>query len=730
MARVALRRQLFLLALAGILPLAILAAVGLYLVFQEQRDVAQRRALEITRALGTAVGAQLDDTVSSLRLLAASRSLRADDLASFDEMARAALATQKDWNAVILADREGRELVNTRYPHGAALPRLMEPESFAQTVRAGRVIVGRLAKGPLGDYAFPVRVPIVEKGDVTQVLTAAVRPEAIRAIVDRQRVPETWVISVFDSAGLRVARSKSDQRYIGTRGAEPLRVLMSNPANEGTGITRTLEGDEVFTAYVRLPDSGWTVAMGLPVRAVTQAAIRSVAVYSIAVALSLLAGIFAVYLVARRVHRDIDRLREAADALGRGGEVAPIESHIAEIQEVDDAIVSASRLRRAFAAQREELLRREQAARGEAEEASRAKDQFLAMLAHELRNPLAALSNAAHLLGRDRADPQAATRVRDVIQRQVSHLARLTDDLLEAARALLGKIELRRHPVDLARIVGQTLETLRATGRTADHRIETDLAEAWVDGDEVRLEQVASNLLVNAVKYTPRGGTIHVATRRDAGDAVLTVADTGIGLSPELAARAFDLFVQGERSIERAQGGLGVGLTLVKRLAELHGGTVSVASEGENRGSEFTVRLPAMERTAVAQEAPQASAAKPHRILIVEDNEDARETLRAMLETLGHRVESAQDGIEGLRKALETPLDAALVDLGLPGMDGYELARRVRAAARPGRIRLFALSGYGSADDRARALAAGFDAHLTKPLDVGVLNELLSLGSS
>ena len=347
------------------------------------------------------------------------------------------------------------------------------------------------------------------------------------------------------------------------------------------------------------------------------------------------------------------------------------------------------------------------------------------MLGHELRNPLAALSSASALLEMGVPDPNAQKQLHGVIRRQVGNLGRLTDDLLDTARALLGKIELRRAPVDLARVAANAINALAMTGRSSAHRIERDLHEAWVSGDEVRLEQVACNLLVNATKYTPAGKLIRVTTRREDGHAILVVEDEGHGLSPELAARVFDPFVQGKRSIDRAQGGLGVGLTLVKSLVELHGGTVAVRSEGEDRGAEFIVSIPAMERVS-APDIPRAPSAKQHaRVLIIEDNDDGRETLAILLGSLGYEVHAACDGPSGIELARGELPDIALVDVGLPRMDGYEVARRLRAE-HDGRMMIVALTGYGSAEDRARALAAGFDEHLTKPLEVERLQQLIA----
>jgi signal transduction histidine kinase/ActR/RegA family two-component response regulator len=523
---------------------------------------------------------------------------------------------------------------------------------------------------------------------------------------------------------VRVARSRANDKMIGTRGHRSLEQIIAGTLPQGTGVTTTLEGDEVFTAFTRLHDSNWTIVMGLPV-AIAQAPARtSLAITSLVVLLSLAIGLVSAFFVARHINEPMAQLRGAAAALGRGEPPQLAPSGVREIDDVAAALAGASRELKAAEEERAELLRREHEARTQAEAANSAKDQFLAMLGHELRNPLAALASAAALLEMNRSDAAAQARIHGVITRQVANLKRLTDDLLDAARALLGKIELQHAPVDLARVAAGVLGAMAATGRAQGHRIEEDLREAWTLGDEVRLEQVVANLLVNATKYTPPGKAIRISTRTEGADAVLEIEDEGQGMSPELAARAFDLFVQGKRHLDRSQGGLGIGLTLVRRLVELHLGQVSVHSEGEDLGSRFTVRLPAIAPPAGA--APgEAQVASATRILIIEDNEDARETLAVLLRMLGHEVSTEDDGAAGIERARRERFDVMLVDLGLPTIDGFEVARRVRAEVKPVPF-LVALTGYGSVEDRGRALAAGFDEHFAKPLDLERFNKLLA----
>jgi signal transduction histidine kinase len=373
-------------------------------------------------------------------------------------------------------------------------------------------------------------------------------------------------------------------------------------------------------------------------------------------------------------------------------------------------------------------LVREMEERRDAERKSHAKDEFLAMLGHELRNPLSAISSASSLIGLPGANSETVGRAKQIIQRQSQHLSRIVDDLLDLSRAMSGKILLSRKPTDMANLVAGCMETFRATGRTAGYRISVDLGSCWVDCDPTRLEQIVSNLLDNALKYTPSGGNIDIGVAAEGDDMVLTVRDSGVGIPAELLPQVFDVFVQGAISIDRSQGGLGIGLSLVRRLVELHGGSVGAHSAGSGQGSTFTIRLPRTE-PALAPQTPQSTAGdnsgKPS-VLLIEDNEDGREMMATMLAAHGFPVAQAGDGLQGVAAAKARPPAAALVDIGLPGIDGYEVARRLRQDPATRGIRLIALTGYGLAEDQRRVLEAGFDQHLVKPVSMDQLLEALA----
>jgi PAS domain S-box-containing protein len=366
-----------------------------------------------------------------------------------------------------------------------------------------------------------------------------------------------------------------------------------------------------------------------------------------------------------------------------------------------------------------------QSGRDRAEQESQAKDEFMAMLAHELRNPLSAISAAVQVLDASKGQDAPALRARSIIGRQVHHLARLVDDLLDVGRVVTGKIALDRRPIDFADLVH------RAVAVCGEHqngqRVEISSQGVWIDGDLVRMEQIVNNIVGNALKYTPAGGSIRVRVSAEGGDAVLRVEDNGYGIAPELLPRVFDLFVQGERTLDRAQGGLGIGLTLVRRLVELHGGSVSAFSEGPGRGSTFTVRLPKVAAPQNTQTSLKHSpcAGFSRRVLVIEDNRDAREMFRMMLELAGHEVLEAEEGLAGLELLKATRPDVAVIDVGLPGLNGYEIARRFREEPDSERVMLVALTGYGTPEAVERSRQAGFDHHLIKPVNAEALQEIM-----
>jgi PAS domain S-box-containing protein len=409
--------------------------------------------------------------------------------------------------------------------------------------------------------------------------------------------------------------------------------------------------------------------------------------------------------------------------LRKDGQIIDVSLTVSPIHDSTGKIVGASKIGRDITQQKK--------LEAERQEADRRKDEFLAMLAHELRNPLASINNAVQLFGHfeTEADLEWA---KEVVQKQVKHLTRLIDDLLDASRITRGKISLRKELLDLSPIVSSAVEVVRPLIEDRQHELVLSLAPGALrlEADPVRLEQILINLLTNAAKYTDAGGRISLSAMRDDGHIVIRVQDNGIGIAPELMPHIFDAFTQGDRSIARSEGGLGIGLTLVQKLTEIHGGTVSVTSRGIGQGSEFTIRFPACN---------EAVSAKPHvkkglprvarqssRILVVDDSVDTAQGMSKLLSLLGHDVKTAHDGYQALEVARQQRPEVILLDIGLPKMDGYQVVRQLRQESCCKTALIIAISGYGQDEDRRKSEEAGFDHHLVKPIDFDALLSLLA----
>jgi signal transduction histidine kinase len=720
-----LRTYLVLLVLGTLVPLLVFATALALVNGRLQRTASDDELRETARALAVAVDKEVEQAVVALGALAASAHLTVADFAAFYGQSAEVLASLGGWENVILATPDGRQLTNLREPLGSPLPRLVEVGALAETLRTQRPAVsGFHYRAASGDPTVAVTVPVVRDGRLAYVLVATRHARTLQGIISPGERDSPRLATVYDRHGVVIARSRGDTI------AGSLAPPTDGPP---VGVTRVrnAEGVSHDMAWGTARGAGWRVVVAVPA-AVTDAALRR-SLYGVGAG-ALVAAALAVALAAtlgRRLVADVADMGQVARALGHGESAGPVPTAaVRELEELGASLREAATLLHERQARIAQLLAREQAARREAETTSRAKDEFLAMLGHELRNPLNAIGTALAVLERVGGRQEPAVQARGIVRRQLDHLVGLLDDLLDVARVTSGKIHLTRAPLDLAQAVRRAVETIHAAGRGERHLLTLDLAPVWVDADETRMEQVVSNLLSNAVKYTPAGGAIQITVATELGEAVLRVSDTGQGMPAETRDRVFDLFFQGERSLDRSQGGLGIGLTLVRRLVEMHGGSVGAASEGPGRGSTFTVRLP---RGASPVLVSPTRAATPssrggggyRRVLVVEDNSDTREMLRQVLAMLGHEVHVAQDGAEAVDLALRLRPDVALVDVGLPALDGYAVARAIRAAPGGNRIRLVAVTGYGRAEDRRAAEVAGFDAHVVKPVSPEMLADIV-----
>jgi len=367
---------------------------------------------------------------------------------------------------------------------------------------------------------------------------------------------------------------------------------------------------------------------------------------------------------------------------------------------------------------------------GELREADRQKDQFLATLAHELRNPLAPLRNGLALLQNAKSDETVGERAREIMDRQITHMVRLIDDLLDVSRVSRGVLELRKAKVDLSDVLKVAIETSRPHLDAAGHTLRTDVPPEplLVEGDPVRLSQVFANLLNNAALYTPRGGRVHVSVQRQGETAIVGVQDNGVGIPPEMHERVFEPFIQGREGPRRPHGGLGLGLSLSRKLLEMHGGQIRIRSDTAGHGTLVEVRLPLVpHELSSPMQAPAAAVsanAAPLQILAVDDNRDANESLRMLLHLMGHEICVAHDGATALQAAQASKPNLVLLDIGMPDMDGYEVARRLRARPDFADVPIVAMTGYGQERDRTRSTEAGINAHLVKPVEIAALEAL------
>jgi signal transduction histidine kinase len=719
-----LRHLLILLTAIGLLPLAALGVWNLHAASEYRQREQERSMLDLARALSSAVDAELDGTVATLSSMARSPALAGGDIRGFHAIAQEQARSQAEWLSVILFDGDGKMLFRSNAPFGAAATPIADAASLHEVLALRRPVVGRIARGKGGNFAVPVRIPVTDGTGRLYVLTAVVRPDRITRVIERQRAPAGSVISVIDASGSIVARSR--RTAVGGPPSPSLQRLMHDGGPENVGLTTTLEGDHVVSAYTRLSHYGWTLAIGAPPAPLRAGFVDGFALYGAGIALSLAVSIGLASWLAARIVRGIDRLEQGAAALGAGAPVVLASSRIREMRRIGQALEATAQRRNVHEEERSRLLlslkgalERQEDALAQARSAGLAKDEFLAVLGHELRNPLSPIVASLDLM--DLRDEASGRRERTIMRRQVSHLKRLVDDLLDVSRIASGKLQVDLQPLDLAELARQTVAAL------PDQPIALEAPQSlWVDGDESRLAQVLANLLSNAARFGSSATRVVLAAVD--GQAVLRVEDNGVGMDPDLLARVFEPFYQAPQPLARHTGGLGLGLAIVRRIVELHGGSVRAHSAGTGHGSRFEVMLPLSAAPAATVVDAGAADGGPLRVLLVDDNEDAVATVAALLERLGHTVRTAFTAGQALAAAREFRPEVAILDIGLPDMDGYGLAAILRRTGAPA-LRLVALTGYGQKADVQRAHAAGFDLHLTKPAGLEDLRRAVGMAA-
>ncbi len=724
-----IRSHLRLMIGAVLLPVLLFATVLTALFWMQQRTLYDQRFLEGVRAMTIALDTEIDSSVRLLQNF--SLEVGSNQRNDFVEPAQRMLATQPLWSMIGVTDLS-RAHVMTLDRHQQQVADLLDADTFERVLATKRpALSGLLPTAGSARFVTIIAVPVLTGDEVTQVLYAGIEQPVWQRFIAQYPVPADATVTLLDQNRIIVARTLNSSRWIGMAPKPEFGRAVASQV-EGAYRTIGLEGQEFYTAHRRSLTWDWSMATGVPVHGL-EAGLRGSAIAmaaGAALTLALAAVLTAVF--GRRIAKPIALLAHSAPSLVGDAhpDMRPLQ-RIAEVADVARAFASAGTLLREREQALSTALDREQQARSEAEAANRAKDEFLAMLSHELRNPLNAIASALVVLENAAINPQTSVRARQVIDRQTRHLRDLVDDLLDVARVTSGKIVLHLQALNLREAVDRAL-SLQQDSRPdpsapLEHHLHLNCVDVWVSADETRLQQIIGNLLDNAMKYTPRGGAIDVSVHIDAQDAVLTIRDDGAGIAAEFLPRVFDLFIQGERTLARSEGGLGLGLTLVRRLVELHRGRVAASSPGVGQGSTFSVRLPriaAPTQTALPP-TPLVSQKPGLNIVIVEDNDDSRESLQILLQLQGHRVSAASDGPSGAQKIIESRPTVAVIDIGLPGCDGFEVARRVRAALPSIAVTLIALTGYGQDENREEAHSAGFDAYLVKPLDIVALRALL-----
>ncbi len=730
-----IRSYLVLMVVAILMPVIFFSAAALHQLIGDEREAALRGVQETARATALDIDRELGGAAVALRVLATAPQLLYGDFKSFHE--RTVLANRGSQSWTLLMNAQGEQLLNTLRPFGASLPVSNDRARLQQALQSDGPIVSNLLLGPITQKnVIVVAMPVTLNDGKRYLLMQSFYTSYFRKSISHAKMPPNWIVAIFDRDGMTIARSHREQEFLG-KPVRPEILKASRAANEGVVRNVTRDGIDAYNAFTHSAQSGWGIAVGVPVKDIEASTRQAVMLAALGLLGALVCAMAMATFFGRRLVRSIGAAAHSATSLGRGETpVAADSSGVVEVDRLQVALSETGTLlmqerqsREIAEAERTRLLAGEQEARKLAEAQNRAKDEFIAMLGHELRNPLNAISNAISVMEIAGATPEHVSRSRTVLRRQSQHLTRIIDDLLDLSRLMTGKITLVKQRVDLSETVRSCVTALEPSASAHGQQLCVDSELVWVEADPTRLEQIVNNLLVNALKYTPPQGRIAVTVKTEANVAVLTVSDNGIGMSPELLPQIFDVFVQGAASIDRAQGGLGIGLTLVRRLVTLHGGSIAAASGGVNQGSTFTVRLPLAPVPTLKNHLPVANDIAPNgcRVLLIEDNQDGRQMMASMLALQGYTVFEAGHGEAGLQIAGAERPEVAVIDIGLPDIDGFEIARRLRADPATAGIGLIAYTGYGQDEDRQRALRAGFDLHLVKPLDMVQLMEAIAI---
>jgi signal transduction histidine kinase/ActR/RegA family two-component response regulator len=716
-----LRHHLLLLVVGVLLPLLIFSIFIVRQLAQTQRTAAERRLTVSASELANTFDRELASTFRSLDTLGQSTFLQRNNLHEFYDEATRVLHIQSSWSTIVLTDNRGVPLMNLQEAYGAPLPPMLEPDSLQEILRTQKPTVGTLRLGNEHTLAFPVRVPVIQDGTLRYVLTAVINVKSLNSMVAFQTTSsDEWTRTLLDSSGIIAARTRSPEKYVGTAATQNA-IEHIRAAETGCFPNVSIEGEKVYVAFKNSRTSHWTAAVVAPASSLDGPPVHSLLVLCIIGGSLLLLTAGVAYMLSRRLGRGIASAARAAEDLALLKDPIVRPSHITEVTQLSEALLRSAQLLKKQEADRSELLAQANAARAEAEAANQAKDEFLAMLGHELRNPLAPMRTGVQLLGiLPPGDPRIES-TRQTIERQTDHMARLVDDLLDASRIRQHKFQVHRQLLNFKSLVSNVAADLEP--ELAKNHVTLTFngppEDVYVSGDRTRLAQSVGNLLHNSAKFTPPGGCIDITLTASHAHATLTVHDNGSGIDPAFLPHLFLPFAQGPQRLDRPHGGLGLGLALVKGFIEAHGGTVSAASEGKGKGATFTLTLPTTTDRPTPVIDPAMPRQMPHRrILLIEDMQDAARTLKLLLSLDGHTIEIADTGKDALDRAPHFRPEVIICDIGLPDIDGYTLCVMLRQLPALADSRFIALTGYGQSEDILRAAKAGFHIHLVKPVNI------------
>ncbi|MFL9881388.1 ATP-binding protein [Herbaspirillum rhizosphaerae] len=734
--KVKLRSRLALMAFLALVPLLIFSSIAAKRLSDGTRENALRAMQETAHTTALIIDRELQVALSSVSVLSRSPLLMQGHWEQFYNQVKSAVPGDSGW--VILYTPDGKQVFNTRLPFGAQLPFRPSPEELALIITKKKPhISGLVWASTLKQNVVFVDLPIRTTDGRNYVLSQAFYSDHFDVAFNERDIPSSWLVGIFDQNGITIGRSIKADEFVGKPArADTLKAIQSK---FDTIIKHSIRGNiEVYDVITHSKLAGWAVAVGVPADEI-DGQVRQAGYIAIGgLALAICAALISAGLVGRKLANSMEMAATASEMVGRSEELPTmLPSGTIEIDNLQRTIVDAAiklkdaEIKRASIEEKNaQLLESEQAALRAAEIENKRKDEFLAMLGHELRNPLAAITSAIALLRIKAANDATILRPAEIIHRQSQHLREILDDLLDLSRVIYGKVQLEMQATDLGLLVGNSINTMVDTSKFSKHVFSFYTESLTINADATRIEQVFSNLIENSLKYTDEGGSISVSVSRDKDMALLSVMDTGVGISPNLLPFIFDVFMQGDNTLARTKGGMGIGLSLVHKLVALHGGTVNVHSEGVGKGSSFYVRLPLIETDAPKFRLPKNEidmSLSGYKILLVEDQDDLREMQQALLKELGLEVWASSNGKDAIKIAEVREPQVALIDIGLPEMNGYQIAAALRSNSKTASVKLIALTGYGLKEDKEQAIKAGFDHHLTKPLRLGELEKCLTV---